>query len=246
MLRLKIYKIDNFEKSRGYLRLNLEYPEFSRGFRWLLRARCGYKIDASVAKAAKLVNNSCSNFCPCCYNISSRQRIDHWFISCFLFKEFRSKYFSSLNSHFFILLNNLFKSLQITRDNSSSNNNDFISIVEGNNNNSNLERNRNVNWYRIYIFFIGGRKSKCVNDADNYPYKREWNNLYKCQTKPGVYTDIPFLLRSAAILNNIMPVACRRQHILFNKFKTNLSNNVNADNTVGQPSRDLADPSGIG
>ncbi|ORX75858.1 hypothetical protein BCR32DRAFT_296625 [Anaeromyces robustus] len=39
-----------------------------------------------------------------------------------------------------------------------------------------------------------------------------------------------------------MPVVCKRQHILFNKFKTNLSRNVNADNTVGQPSRANADP----
>ncbi|ORX82013.1 hypothetical protein BCR32DRAFT_292916 [Anaeromyces robustus] len=51
-------------------------------------------------------------------------------------------------------------------------------------------------------------------------------------------------------LNDIMPVVCKRQHILFNKFKTNLSRNVNADNTVGQPSRanadPISDPSGIG
>ncbi|ORX80424.1 hypothetical protein BCR32DRAFT_293868 [Anaeromyces robustus] len=47
-----------------------------------------------------------------------------------------------------------------------------------------------------------------------------------------------------------IPVVCKRQHILFNKFKTNLSRNVNADNTVGQPSRanadPISDPSGIG
>ncbi|ORX63642.1 hypothetical protein BCR32DRAFT_138164 [Anaeromyces robustus] len=51
-------------------------------------------------------------------------------------------------------------------------------------------------------------------------------------------------------LNDIMPVVCKRQHILFNKFKTNLSKNINADNIVGQPSRanadPITDPSGIG
>ncbi|ORX64744.1 hypothetical protein BCR32DRAFT_297953 [Anaeromyces robustus] len=52
-------------------------------------------------------------------------------------------------------------------------------------------------------------------------------------TESGTYSKSPFL-----------------QHILFNKFKTNLSRNVNADNTVGQPSRanadPISDPSGIG
>ncbi|ORX76235.1 hypothetical protein BCR32DRAFT_296359 [Anaeromyces robustus] len=37
-----------------------------------------------------------------------------------------------------------------------------------------------------------------------------------------------------------MPIVCKRQHILFNKFKTNLSRNDNADNTVGQPSKENA------
>ncbi|ORX71714.1 hypothetical protein BCR32DRAFT_285819 [Anaeromyces robustus] len=47
---------------------------------------------------------------------------------------------------------------------------------------------------------------------------------------------------------NQFPV--KDNHILFNNFKTNLSRNVNADNTVGQPSRanadPISDPSGIG
>ncbi|ORX88312.1 hypothetical protein BCR32DRAFT_273871 [Anaeromyces robustus] len=57
-------------------------------------------------------------------------------------------------------------------------------------------------------------------------------------------------LRSADLFNDIMLVVFKRQHILFNKFKINLSRNVNADNTVGQPSRanadPITDPSGIG
>ena len=236
--------------------MNLEYLEYSKGFRWLLRARCGYKIDSSVAKAAKMINESCPNCCPCCFNVNSKQRIDHWFTTCFLFKEFRSKYFFDLNN-FLLLLNNLFVNLYLSRENSSSNNNVTISIVEGNSLNinnenriisnvNNYERSRIVNWYPIYIFFIGGRDSRIINSANNCPNKREWENLYKCQIKNGVYTDIPFLLRSVALLNDIMHVARKRQQILFNKFKTNLSTRVDAENTVGLPSRENADPSGIG
>ncbi|ORX78125.1 hypothetical protein BCR32DRAFT_282587 [Anaeromyces robustus] len=42
-----------------------------------------------------------------------------------------------------------------------------------------------------------------------------------------------------------MLIACKRQHILFNKFKTNLSTCVDADNTIGHPSRGNTDPSGF-
>ncbi|ORX80433.1 hypothetical protein BCR32DRAFT_293832 [Anaeromyces robustus] len=107
-----------------------------------------------------------------------------------------------------------------------------------------------VNRYRIYIFLIGGRDYGFSDRINNSPYKKEWECLFKCQTESGTYSKSPFLLRSAALLNDIMPVVCKRQHILFNKFKTNLSRNVNADNTVGQPSRanadPISDPSGIG
>ncbi|ORX78825.1 hypothetical protein BCR32DRAFT_301343 [Anaeromyces robustus] len=59
--------------------------------------------------------------------------------------------------------------------------------------------------------------------TNNSPYKKEWKCLFKCQTESGTYSKSPYLLRSAALLNDIMLVFCKRQHILFNKFKTNLS-----------------------
>ncbi|ORX75598.1 hypothetical protein BCR32DRAFT_296805 [Anaeromyces robustus] len=101
-------------------------------------------------------------------------------------------------------------------------------------------------------------KNKCLGLLESNGTKLNMNNCdsskddqqWECQTESGTYSKSPFLLRSAALLNDIMPVVCKRQHILFNKFKTNLSRNVNADNTVGQPSRanadPISDPSGIG
>ena len=174
-----------------------------------------------------------------------------------MFKDFRKEHFSELINSFFYFLDSLFKYLHMVKVNAFHNNNDSIILVgdnpfshyngnKSNNNNNNLELNKNVNWYRIYIFFIGGRDSFVINDVNNCPYKKEWETLYRCQINSGKYTKDPFLLRSVAILNKIMTVACKRQHILFNKFKTNLSNSVDADNTVGHPSSGNADPSGIG
>ena len=53
LINAKAYNINKFVKTRDYLKLNFKYPEFSIGFRWVLRARCGYKFDARVTKAAK-------------------------------------------------------------------------------------------------------------------------------------------------------------------------------------------------
>ncbi|ORX87914.1 hypothetical protein BCR32DRAFT_289029 [Anaeromyces robustus] len=249
-----------YNKTDNYLKLNLEYPEYSKGFRWILSARCGYKIDARVAKAAKMINNSCPNCCSCCFHCDSYQRIDHWFINCFLFKNLRIDHFSDLDRNFFYFLDSLFNSLVRTSNNPSVDNS-INSIVKGYKSSNNMRINsisnidilgnkKIVNRYSIYIFLIGGRDYGFSDRINNSPYKKEWECLFKCQTESGTYSKSPFLLRSAALLNDIMPVVCKRQYILFNKFKTNLSMNVNADNTVGQPSRTnadpISDPSGIG
>ena len=66
-IKAKTYKNNNFEETREYLKLNYKYPEFSVGFRWVLRARCGYKFDARVAKVAKMIEEDCPKRYPCYY-----------------------------------------------------------------------------------------------------------------------------------------------------------------------------------
>ena len=86
-----------FEKTRKYLTLNYKYPEFSIGYRWVLRARCGYKFDARVAKAAKMIEEDCPERCPCCYRKNGNPRLEHWFSKCYLFRVFRIKYFKDID-----------------------------------------------------------------------------------------------------------------------------------------------------
>jgi len=44
------------------------------------------------------------------------------------------------------------------------------------------------NWRRVYYFLLGGKKKfNSIGD-------REWNDLRKCQLKPGSLTDILFLV----------------------------------------------------
>jgi len=60
-LRLRLIRKKNLKKkkkkTRDYLKLNFKYPEFSIGFRWVLRARCGDKFDALVAEATDRIED---------------------------------------------------------------------------------------------------------------------------------------------------------------------------------------------
>ncbi|ORX79345.1 hypothetical protein BCR32DRAFT_281515 [Anaeromyces robustus] len=138
----------------------------------ILRARCRYKIDTRVAKAAKMINNSCPNYDSCCFHCDNYQRIEYWFINCLLFKNLHNK------------INNV-------KGYKNSSNNRINSIC-----NIDILGNRKiVNRYRIYIFLISERE---------FLVKEEWRCLFKCQTESGTYSKSPFLLRSAALLNDII------------------------------------------
>ncbi|ORX80754.1 hypothetical protein BCR32DRAFT_280251 [Anaeromyces robustus] len=110
-------------------------------------------------------------------------------------------------------------SLVVTSDNSSVDNR-FNNIVKGYKSSNNIRINSISN-----IDILGNRK--IVNSGRDYgfsdrinscPYKKEWECLFKCQTESDTYSKSLFLLRSAALLNDIMLVVCKRQHILFNKI----------------------------
>jgi len=57
--------------------------------------------------------------------------------------------------------------------------------------------------------------------------------------KSGAYSDIPFLVVTAALLQSVIPIAICQQWSLFNRFKSNrtTTKSVNAEETVSQASR---------
>ena len=65
-IKAEFYDKNKFEETSKFIKLCYEYPDLSYGFYWLLRARSGYRLDARIAKAAKIVDQMCPNFCPCC------------------------------------------------------------------------------------------------------------------------------------------------------------------------------------
>jgi len=243
-IKAEFYDENKFEETSDFIKLCYEYPELSYGFYWLLRARSGYRLDAKVAKAAKIIDQVCPNFCPCCK--SNKQWIKHWLIECPSFNPIRSKFNDKI-----LFLYNAFNRGNLTNDNVNSNNdnsnsnnsysiNNYNNISNSNFSNSNISNFCNSFENNVYVdssvcekvfnFLLGGRS---INNST-----REWKDLLKCQMKSGAYSDTPFLVVTAALLQSIIPIAIGQQWSLFNRFKSNsTTKSVNAEETVRQASR---------
>ena len=46
--------------------LSLKYPQFNLGFSWIIRLRCGYKYNTTIAIRMGRVSEDCPKSCPCC------------------------------------------------------------------------------------------------------------------------------------------------------------------------------------
>ena len=106
--------------------------------------------------------------------------------------------------------------------------NSIVDNIDSNLVNYNVFNNSSV-FSKVFNFLIGSR-------IYNYS-SREWKDLCKCQIKTGISSDTPFLVVTAALLNYIVPIAFGQQRSLFNRFKRNIDQSVNAEITVRQTSR---------
>jgi len=146
------------------IKLCYEYPDLSYGFYWLLRARNGYRLDARIAKATKIIDQMCPNFCSSCK--SNKQWIKHWLIDCPFFNHIRSKVNGKI-----LFLYNAFNRGNLTNDIVNSNNDNSNS----NNNNSKNSISNNSNSNNSYSNNSYSNNSYSNNSYSNNSYS---NNSY--------------------------------------------------------------------
>ena len=91
---------------------------------------------------------------------------------------------------------------------------------------NNLSVNEN-NCSNLYNFLLGGRRNSNRN-------KNEWKDLYNCQIKSGNLSDVPFLAKTAALLNSIMPIVSNQRWSVINSHSNKVTKGANAENTVRQ------------
>ena len=125
-----------------------------------MRIRSGYRLDARIAKAAKMIDQMCSNFCLCCK--SNKQWIRNWLIDCPFFNHIRSEINDKI-----LFLYNAFNRNNLTND-----------IVKSNNDNSNSNNSNSNNSYRnISNSFINNASNSIENDVyvNSYVCKKVFN-----------------------------------------------------------------------
>ena len=108
-------------------------------------------MNARIAKAVKIIDQMCPNFCPCCK--SNKQWLSHWLIDCPFFNHIRSKVYDKI-----LFLYNDFNRGDLTND-----------IVNSNNSNSNNRYSNISIENKVYIdssvcekvfnFLLGGRSN---------------------------------------------------------------------------------------
>ena len=140
-----------------------------------------------IAKATKIIDQMCPNFCPCCN--SNKKWIRHWLIDCPFFNYICSKVYDKI-----LFLYNAFNRGDLTND-IVNNNNDNSNSNNSNSNNSNSNNSysnisnsiisnvsnsieNNVNFdssvcEKMFNFVLGGRS---INNST-----WEWKDLFKCQ-----------------------------------------------------------------
>jgi len=106
-----------------------------------------------------------------------------------------------------------------SNSNNSNSNNSYSNI--SNNIISNVSNSIENNVYvdssvceKVFNFLLGGRS---INNST-----RIWKDLFKCQMKLGAYSDTPFLVVTAALLQSIYTYCYWLAMVsLFNRFKSN-------------------------
>ncbi|OUM59628.1 hypothetical protein PIROE2DRAFT_67663, partial [Piromyces sp. E2] len=81
---------------------------------------------------------------------------------------------------------------------------------------------------KVFNFILSGR--------NNNRNKIERKNLCNYQFKSGNLSDIPFLAKTAAFFNKLLPIVSDQRWSVINKYSTKIIKSANADNTVRQAS----------
>ena len=96
---IDLYASDGFKKFIQLL--SLKYLQFSLGFFWIGRIKCGFKFDVKTYVKSNLVSENCPTCCPCCGESNSIPSFTHWILLCPKFEEFRQHFIPFVDEIFY-------------------------------------------------------------------------------------------------------------------------------------------------
>ena len=175
------YDSNKFSNSKAIIMLSLKYSQFNFGFSWIIRLRCGYKYNTTIAIRMSRVSEDCPKTCPCCGG--NNQSFEHWIFKCDALASFR---WNSLN--FIDDLYDLF--IRKIRAFNSLFSYDFISDFED-----------YINHY-IYLFLRGGTLALNELHFDNEEQK-QLNELF---FKSSSESPVPKIVILVEFLTSAIPI----------------------------------------
>ena len=178
------YKKYKFGFKKHIHKLTLKYPQFSFGFFWIGRIKCGFKFDVKTYIKRNIVMAECPTCCPCCG--SSIPSFTHWVLTCPKFDEFRQQ-FIPLVDDFFInfSLISIQKSLNLSDD-------------------SEKDFEDNIN-FLVLCLLLGGNMVFDILSINSGERRRFINNVFQT---PSNESSLPYpcFVGLAEFLTNVMPI----------------------------------------
>jgi len=181
---MRYYGCSSFKKYIHHL--TLEYSQFSIGFLWIGRIKCGFKFDVNQYIKSKTIFDTCPSCCPCCGGANSVSSFTHWVMSCPKFDEFREQFIPFVDD-FFINFSLIVheKSLNIPDDLE----NDFED---------------NLNFY-VLCLLLGGNAIFETLRIRSGERRRIINNIFQNQSRESSL-PYPYVVGLAEFLTNVMPI----------------------------------------
>ena len=194
-LRAEKYKKFKFGFRKEIRLLSSKYPNFSLGFFWIGRIKCGFKFDVNILIKSNIVSSDCPSCCPCCGN--GIPSFTHWVLSCPKFDEFRSQYIS--------FVDDLFINFSLIKEQKSLN----VSTE------SEKDFEDNINFY-ILCILLGGSAIFEILDLNMEERRRFINEIFIKPMEPSFL--YPYFVGLAEFLTYAMPIVSRSYFSMINLY----------------------------
>jgi len=179
------YDSNKFSINKAIIMFILKYPQFNLGFSWIIRLRCGYKYNTTIAIRMGRVSEDCPKTCPCCGE--DNQSFEYWIFKCNALASFRWNSLNFINDLYVLFARKIRVLNRLSSYDSISDFNDYIN-------------------HYIYLFLLGG--TLALNDLHfDSGEQRQLNELlFKGSSEspvPKIVGLAEFLTSAIIIISNL-------------------------------------------
>jgi len=173
--------------------LSLKYPQFNLGFSWIIRLRCDYKYNTTIAIRMDKVSEDCPKSCPCCGE--GKQSFEHWIFKCDALASLRWNSLNFIDDLYVLFLRKIRVFNPLSSYDSISNFEDYIN-------------------HYIYLFLLG--RTSVLNELHfDSGEQRQLNELL---FKGSSESPVPKIVGLAEFLTSAIPIISSSFELLFNRY----------------------------